>query len=231
MTELFALADNVRAYSSPNRNHAPKSVKTLPRPSSVARRDRGGRVSKLNSPVGLAAIQKLEKLSAQEWQDISADWTVRWFEQRVREYVNIHGYVSAGVSALLKKAASAYADGDYLRAYAMSQADHQLALKAGSCSDRGKSHELAAYEIACREGRAKRDTDALRETGSGKLARALAEEPTDVPAEGWGATSADDEAAPLSQAPGGVDGQGPHSSPPIPTETAPTLSDTEPQPE
>ncbi len=53
--------------------------------------------------------------------------------------------------------------------------DHELVLKAQSFASTAKGMELAAYEIACREGRAKRDSDALRDSGQGTLAKALSD--------------------------------------------------------
>lgn len=183
------------------------------------------------------ALNALHAKAPKEWQAITRGWCVSWFRNRVSEYVNIHGYVSAGVTAMLLRCAASHADADYLRAIGYATNDHTLVIKAQSFAQSAKSLELAAYEIACREGRAKRDTDALKETSGGKLARALAERPTDIEASGssethgWGGTQVGDDATPFEPAPGGVDGLGPHSAPTTPAENSPTFTDTESQPE
>lgn len=145
------------------------------------RRDRGigqsVRPDHVVGQKGRKALNALQALAAPEWQAINRGWLGDWLRHRLREYVNVHGYASAGVCALLEKAAAAYADADYLRAIGYKLEDYQLVLKAGSSSDRAKSHELAAYEIACREGRAKRESDALREAAGNKLGNLLAESP------------------------------------------------------
>lgn len=177
------------------------------------------------------ALNALHAKAPKEWRAITRGWCVSWFRNRVCEYVNIHGYVSAGVTAMLLRCAASHADADYLRAIGYATNDHTLVIKAQSFAQSAKSLELAAYEIACREGRAKRDTDALKESGGGKLARALAERPTDIEASGsgethgWAGTRPDDDAPPSSHAPGGVDGQGPHSAPTTSHENTPTFTD------
>jgi hypothetical protein len=170
---------------------------------------------------GQLALAELHDLAAREWQAINRGWCTHWFKARIREYVNIHGYVSAGVSGMLLRCAAAHADADYLRALGYANKDHELVIKAQSFAQTAKGMELAAYEIACREGRAKRDSDALTESKGGRLAAALAEGSGSRPKSratrvegdpGSDATLAD-VASPFDPPPGGVKaGPGAHLS-------------------
>jgi hypothetical protein len=222
------LGARLDAHSSPDRQHnRSRDPRHLAKP--LKKRDWSKNGVKRNralhrgvADAGRAALDALYARAPVEWQQINQGWSGRygsWFRNRVREYVNIHGYVSAGVTAMLLRCAASHADADYLRAIGYATNDHTLVIKAQSFAQSAKSLELAAYEIACREGRAKRDTDALKETSGGKLARALAERPTDIEVsgssetQGWGGTRVGDDAPPFEPAPGGVDGQGPHSAP------------------
>jgi len=101
------------------------------------------------------------------YREINRSWTLTWLRHRMREYVNIHGYASSGVCSLLERAAEQYADADYLRATAASKGDPDpSALKqAGQHAANARSHELAAWELAAREGVMRR---ALTET-DGKI--------------------------------------------------------------
>lgn len=90
-----------------------------------------------------------------EWAVINKAWTESWYRQRLREYLQIHGYVSAGVTALLKKAAEAYADSDYWR---LTHAGRGSEARKGH-ADRAKTYELSAFELAVRESKHKDDRD------------------------------------------------------------------------
>ena len=168
----------------------------------------------------MAALKQLYDRSSSVAQAINADSQL-WLEHRIREYVNVHGYASSGVCALLRRAAAAYADADYLRALGYANEDAALTLKALSAGTAAKSYELAAYEIAVREGRAKREQDAMRESGAGKLARALAEQPSDLTVAGWAGAGTDDVRPPLDAPPGGS-----MSGAPFPAQTPPTESES-----
>jgi len=112
------------------------------------------------------------------FQAINRSWTVTWFRHRLREYVNIHGYASAGVCALLERAAEQYADGDYLRALAASQGGPGLAEglhQAARHAQLARSHELAAWELAAREGMAKKASEDTPGRRNGKLQAIIAE--------------------------------------------------------
>lgn len=123
----------------------------------------------------LVALRSLQALAPVEWKAIDAGWRVQWLRHRLREYVNVHGYASSGVCALLEKAAAAYADSDYLRALAYSNGEYGLLDKSMRCTAIGKSLELTAYEIAAREGAAKAALDALDQNHLQNLAEGLAE--------------------------------------------------------
>lgn len=124
---------------------------------------------------GREAIAALHAKAPKEWRPIDRAYRRDWLRHRLREYVNVHGYASAGVCTLLEKAAAAYADGDYLRALGMSQSDPELLRQAHQLNDRGKQMELAAYEIAVREGKAKIELDRQERKGAERLAHVLQE--------------------------------------------------------
>lgn len=123
----------------------------------------------------LIALRSLQDQAPAEWKAIDKGWRGQWLQHRLREYVNVHGYASSGVCALLEKAAAAYADSDYLRALAYSTGKYDLIDKSMRCTAIGKSLELTAYEIAAREGAAKAALDILDQNSLQNLAEGLAE--------------------------------------------------------
>ncbi len=128
------------------------------------------------------------------FQAINRSWTVTWLRHRLREYVNIHGYASAGVCALLERAAEQYADGDYLRALAASQGGPGLAEglhQAARHAQLARSHELAAWELAAREGMAKKASEDTPGRRNGKLQAIIAEPAKDITrGQPWGGVGA-----------------------------------------
>jgi len=122
-----------------------------------------------------AALEELHALAPSLWRPIDRAFRGEWLKHRLREYVNVHGYASAGVCTLLEKAAAAYADVDYMRAIGMQQNDMAVVMMAHKLSVIAKGLELAAYEIAMREGRAKAELDALNSQSGQRLATALKE--------------------------------------------------------
>lgn len=128
---------------------------------------------------GLRERQRLVALADNGYQEINASWTITWLRHRLREYVSIHGYASAGVCALLERAAEQYADGDFLRGTAASKGGDDLPEmlhQAARHATLARSHELAAWELASREGVAKRAIeDAAGNNRNGKLAAIIAE--------------------------------------------------------
>jgi hypothetical protein len=121
-----------------------------------------------------------------EYREMNRSWTLTWLRHRMREYVNIHGYASSGVCALLERAAEQYADSDYLRATAASKGDPDpTSLKqASQHAANARSHELAAWELAAREGVMRRQLGEQDEKVS-KLARELNKETTNSEPMTW----------------------------------------------
>ncbi len=152
------------------------------------------------------------------YREINRSWTLTWLRHRMREYVNIHGYASSGVCALLERAAEQYADSDYLRATAASAGNPDAtALKqASQHAANARSHELAAWELAAREGVMRRQLGD-NESKLSSLARGLRSEAADSKPGSWdggltaeGVDAGAIEALPSPFAPpGGVEGPGP----------------------
>jgi len=86
---------------------------------------------------------------------------------RTREYFTAHGFVSAGVSALLANSAMCMAASRYIYEEVASDTYKpseraELLQRAAKLSDSGRQHELAAWELAAREGQIKRRDEANR---------------------------------------------------------------------
>lgn len=74
---------------------------------------------------------------------------------RVREMATVHGYVSAGVSALLAAASLALASSRFLYETAGNVEPMEMGdrlKKASQLADSGRQNELAAWELCSREG-------------------------------------------------------------------------------
>ncbi len=150
---------------------------------------------------GLLAKRALYATANTGYQDINYSWTVVWYRHRLREYVEIHGYASAGVCALLERAAEQYADGDFLRATIASSGAADIAEglhQAARHAQLARSHELAAWELAAREGAVKKVHDGTGISGmsgrNGKLAMAIREDCRDIRSNDgkeWGGIDAD----------------------------------------
>jgi hypothetical protein len=150
---------------------------------------------------GRAALAGFYGTADDGYQAINRSWTVVWLRHRLREYVNVHGYASAGVCALLERAAEQYADGDFLRATVASSGSRDIAEglhQAARHAQLARSHELAAWELAAREGAAKKAIEGAGISGqtnrNGKLALAIRETAGEGVYEGqqWGGHGADD---------------------------------------
>lgn len=156
------------------------------------------------SDKGQQARALLYATANNEYREMNRSWTLTWLRHRMREYVNIHGYASSGVCALLERAAEQYADSDYLRATAASKGDPDpTSLKqASQHAANARSHELAAWELAAREGVMRRQLGEQDEKVS-KLARELNRETTSTEPMTWdgGITGADVDAGALEQMP------------------------------
>lgn len=187
---------------------------------------------------GLATRARLYATADNGYQAINRSWTRTWLRHRLKEYVEIHGYASAGVCALLERAAEQYADGDFLRASIASSGSQDIAEglhQAARHAQLARSHELAAWELAAREGAAKKVHDGTGISGmsnrNGKLAERIREHPASGQ-EGEGAWEGGVEADPPSTfaPPGGVEGQGPPSPSPIIKTDSPLPSPPIPKP-
>lgn len=84
-------------------------------------------------------------------------------KHRARELCVAHGYVSAGASALLATASLALAASRYLYERVAITGETDLLMKAHKLADSARQNELAAWELAAREGVARRKAqDAYR---------------------------------------------------------------------
>jgi hypothetical protein len=178
------------------------------------------------------ALRELYAGADDRYQAINHGWRVTWLRHRMREYVNIHGYASSGVCALLERAAEQYADSDYLRATAASKGDPDpTSLKqASQHAANARSHELAAWELAAREGVMRRQLGEQDEKVS-KLARELNKETTSSEPMTWAggltgelvdAGAIEGLPSPFSP-PGGVEGRGTLLPPePLKTDSPPS---------
>lgn len=79
---------------------------------------------------------------------------------RTRELSAIHGFVSAGVSALLATASLALAASRFLYEKAAETGDMDTIRKASALAGDARQAELAAWELCAREGMMKRKLDA-----------------------------------------------------------------------
>jgi len=79
---------------------------------------------------------------------------------RARELYITHGYVSAGVSALLATSALALAASRYLYEKMSESGDISYLKQASSLADSSRQNEMAAYELCHREAVAKGRSDA-----------------------------------------------------------------------
>lgn len=79
---------------------------------------------------------------------------------RTKELAAIHGYVSSGVSALLATGSLALAASRFLYEKAAESGEVDLMRKAAAMADSARQAELAAWELAAREGMVKKKLDA-----------------------------------------------------------------------
>lgn len=136
---------------------------------------------------GHAERLRLHAKAPQGWIAINKSYTVTWLRHRMREYVNVHGYASSGVCALLERAAEQYADCDWLRANAAANGATAAELKqAAQHAQLARSHELAAYELAAREGVAWRSQQDAGIKQHRTLAKSLLSEVTNSEPDEWG---------------------------------------------
>lgn len=84
----------------------------------------------------------------------------KYRKARTRELAAIHGYVSSGVSALLATGSLALAASRFLYEKAAESGEVDLMRKAAAMADSARQAELAAWELAAREGMVKKKLDA-----------------------------------------------------------------------
>lgn len=138
-------------------------------------------------------------------------------KHRARELCVAHGYVSAGASALLATASLSLAASRYLYERVALTGETDLLMKAHKLADSARQNELAAWELASREGAARRKhrdamaglpwvTGATEPAGRGRPRKELkaaeeASELRDLPPpgsdelSGWIASTVDDKKA------------------------------------
>jgi hypothetical protein len=80
----------------------------------------------------------------------------KYRKMRMKELTQLHGHVSAGVGALLASASLALAASRFLYQAAASECDAATLKQASALADSSRQSELAAYELAAKEGVLKR---------------------------------------------------------------------------
>jgi hypothetical protein len=92
-----------------------------------------------------------------------ARWGQRYGAHRRRELALAHGgTLSAGVGAIVESAAQAMAAGRFVQQLAAESGDAELFKQAAALASTSRQHELAAWELAAREAKA-RPRDAMAE--------------------------------------------------------------------
>lgn len=84
----------------------------------------------------------------------------KYRKARTKELATIHGFVSSGTSALLATASLALAASRFLYEKAAEGGQVDLMSKAAKMADSARQAELAAWELAAREGMVKKKIDA-----------------------------------------------------------------------
>ena len=84
----------------------------------------------------------------------------KYRKTRMRELAQLHGHCSAGVGALLASASLALAASRFLYQDAAKDGDSGTLKQAAQLADSARQSELAAYELASKEGVLKRRTAA-----------------------------------------------------------------------
>jgi hypothetical protein len=84
---------------------------------------------------------------------------LEWLKHRRVELHNATGAVSAGVGAMLNAAAWSYAAGECASELAAAALDMELFRMAANLTTTARQHDLAAWEMAVREGQARGDDE------------------------------------------------------------------------
>lgn len=99
-----------------------------------------------------------------------------WQRKRRQELHDATGGVSHAVGAMIAAAAWLYAAGEFAAELAAAAGDVELFKSAASLTATARTHDMGAWELACREG-------AQRPKNGKKLAPWLVEVPDDAPTE------------------------------------------------
>ncbi|HVY32570.1 MAG TPA: hypothetical protein VHB79_38800 [Polyangiaceae bacterium] len=87
---------------------------------------------------------------------VFARWGARYGAHRRRELARAHGgEISAGVGAIVESAAQAMAASRFVQSLAAAAGDAELFKQAAALASTARQHELAAWELAARESRAR----------------------------------------------------------------------------
>src|SRR6187549_3449596 len=80
-------------------NRSPKKIPTKRLNQSLTAKVKGQteKPQLIAADAGILERRRLFTQADTGFQAINRSWTVTWFRHRLREYVNIHGYASAGV--------------------------------------------------------------------------------------------------------------------------------------
>lgn len=122
-------------------------------------------------PAAVRALHELASPALREATLLAQDWLYA----RVAEVYGAHGSAGVGVCALLERAAEAYAWSWYFGALAREhdtkdrEASANYAQKSAQQAQFARQQELAAWEVAAREGKAARELEARKNRGKSAL--------------------------------------------------------------
>ena len=144
-----AAPDELPPASPANTDRADRGADGRFRPGNAVARAQKTRPSKYGSLVlGLAKADSVYQTCAR--------WGARYAAHRRAELAKAHGgELSAGVGALVESAGNALADSRYVRAKAAETGDPALFKLAAALATEARQCELAAWELASREGAAR----------------------------------------------------------------------------
>lgn len=123
-------------------------------------RDAAGRVTTTAAAQALARLPRRSKnlprkLALDPRFERHNPRRLEWRQRRMGELAAAHGGVSHGVGAIVNAAAWLYAGGEMAAEMAAETGDPELFKLAASLTGTARQHELAAWELAAREGEAR----------------------------------------------------------------------------
>jgi hypothetical protein len=127
----------------------------------TAGRDRSGKVRTAEAARAMAQLPRRgafvpRKLACDPHFEPHNRRRLEWLKARRLELAASTGGVSHGVGAMLASAAWLYAGGEFAAERAAETADVELFKVAASLTSTARQHDLAAWELATREGQARR---------------------------------------------------------------------------